>query len=654
MLFGVDYYPEHRDKSEWEKQICLMKEANFNVVRMAEFAWSRLEPKENQFDFSWLDEIISLLEENQIQVILGTPTAAPPKWLVNNYDVLLHDKYGRARGFGSRRECCSNSQDYRKRSRIIVEKLAERYGKHPNVIAWQIDNEFGCHGSTRCYCKHCKQEFAVWLKKKYGTIEELNQKYGTVFWSQEYESFEDVILPAYSSCEGDYGQRWVHNPSLDMDFHRFSSDSWVQYQQMQIECIRKYSSYPITHNMMGHFSDIDYYKLGKNLDIVSWDNYIDNQWNHCSYETTSMAHELMRGVKNQNFWVMEQQAGPCGWDMFGGTPKPGQLRLWTYQAIAHGCEGILYFRFQSAPFGMEQYWLGVVDHDGVGRRRFYELQQTGEEIQRLAKLFEHAENVSDVLVVKSYEAVWSHKIKKHTKNFDYRAELEQYYKANLHLGTNPMCGSEEMISNRYKIIYMPAYVIVTETLKLRLEEYVKNGGTLVLGYRSGIKDNNNNMLTQTLPGLLRELAGVTVYEFDASPSEVELSDGFGVSKVWRDILEVETAQVKITYQGEYYHDTPAVTVNSYGKGNVWYVGCDMEESAMERLVKLISKESNVQTIELSSGTEIVRRRVNQSEYCMLLNYTNDTVEMGVKGKSLIDGTEFTGKLDAYGVEILLV
>jgi len=652
MLFGADYYPEHWDKSDWKEHARIMKDGNFNVVRMAEFAWGRLETMENKFDFSWLDEIIEILAAEGIKVILGTPTAAPPKWLVNKYDVYMRDKYGRARGYGSRRECCSNNFNYIDRSKKIVEKLAEHYGKNPNVVAWQIDNEFGCHGSTQCYCEHCKEKFSGWLANKYGNIGNLNKAYGTVFWSQEYSSFDDIILPAYTSCEGTYGARWTHNPSLDMDFYRFSSDSWIEYGQMQADIIRNYSDKPITHNMMGHFSDIDYYKLGKTLDVVAWDNYIDNQWNHCTYENTSMAHELMRGVKNQNFWVMEQQAGPCGWDKFGTTPRPGQLRVWTYQAIAHGCEGMIYFRFKSAPFGMEQYWLGLVDHDGIPRRRFYEIKQTGEELRELAEYFVDAENKTDVLIVKSYEAVWSHKIKKHVEGFDYRDLLYSFYKANNNLGTNPVCGSEEMISNKYKVVYMPAYAMVSDEIRARLEQYVQGGGTLILTYRSGIKDSNNNMITETIPGLLRNLAGITVQEYDTAPMDVKLSDGFGKSVLWRDILQTVTAETIVEYDSEYYRGTPAITVNNYGEGRVWYIGCDLEEAVVSKLVKMIADEAGAEYITHPNGTEIVNRIVNSKEYLMLLNYTGDDVDMGMTGKSLLNGKEFNGMLEPYGVEII--
>ncbi len=651
MIFGVDYYPEHWDESDWTNHAQIMREGHFNAVRMAEFAWKRIEPEENKFDFSWLDRIIEILAHENIKVILGTPTAAPPKWLADKYDIYMRDKYGRPRGYGSRRECCANNPDYIKRSRAVVERIAQHYGGNPNITAWQIDNEFGCHASTVCFCEHCRHEFAKWLEEKYKSIDALNKAYGTVFWSQEYDSFDEVILPAYTSCENDYGSLRAHNPALELDFRRFSSDSWVKYQQMQIDIIRKYSDRPITHNMMGHFSDIDYFKLGSSLDHVSWDNYVDSQWDCLSFENTSMAHELMRGIKDKGFWVMEEQAGPCGWDKFGGTPRPGQLRLWTYQAFAHGCEGLLYFRFKSAPFGMEQYWLGLIDHDGIPSRRFYEVKQTGAELEALSELFSGAESASDVLIVKSYEEAWGHQIKGHTDGFDYGDILYRYYSANNHLGTNPACGGESMISGKYKIVYMPAYSMVSDDMAERLKAYVKNGGTLVLTYRSGFKDLNNNIITSTVPGRLRELAGISVREFDSSPVSTALTNGFGSASIWRDLVIPETAETVISYNSEYYKGTAAVTVNSFGKGRVWYVGCDLNDDALFKLVKIISDKSNAQYIPHPSGTEIIKRSANGTEYLMLLNYTADSVDMGIRGESFTGG-EFNGILDGYGVEII--
>lgn len=654
MLFGADYYPEHWDRAEWAEHARLMRKANMNVVRIAEFAWKRMEPQEDVFEFSWLDEAIDTLAKEGIKVILGTPTAAPPKWLVNKYDVYMRDKYGRPRGYGSRRECCSNNAAYIERSRIIVERMAEHYADNQNVIAWQTDNEFGCHASTRCYCDSCKRAFAEWLGGRFKDADELNKVYGTVFWSQEYDSFEDVILPAYSSCEPDCGDARTHNPSLELDFYRFSSDSWVKYEKMQADIIRKYTDKPITHNFMGHFSDIDYYKLAEPIDVVSWDNYPENQWGGSEYEYVSMAHEIMRGAKDRNFWVMEEESGPCGWDVFGSTPRPGELRLWTYQAIAHGCEGMIYFRFKPALFGMEQYWMGILDHDGIPRRRYYEIQETGEELQRLSMLFEGAENVSDTLIIKSYENVWSHYIKRHVKDFNYNDELYRWFKANSAIGVNAQCGSADMIYDRYKVIYMPAFAMVPDEIAHKLKEYVSAGGVLVLTYRSGIKDTNNNMLPCTVPGNLRELAGITAQEFDSTKKSVPLTGGYGSSSIWRDIVVPEGAEIISAYDAEFYRGSAAITRNSYGKGTVWYVGCDLMPEAAQRLAERISREAGTERLKHPAGTEVIHRRAKDGTgYYMMLNFTETEKDMcGMGGESLIYGNWFGGKLPPYKVEII--
>ena len=647
MIFGVDYYPEHWEREEWENQARLMQEGGFNTVRMGEFGWKLFEEEEGKFDFSLLDDAIAVLARYGIKTILGTPTAAPPKWLVNKYDILQRDKYGRKEGWGSRRESCANNPDYIEKSKIIVEKMAEHFGDNENVIAWQIDNEFGCHASTRCYCEHCRQKFGKWLEKKYESIKDMNKKWGNVFWSLDYDSFSDVILPAYNACEGTYGDRWSHNPALDLEFRRFSSDSWVEYQKMQIEILRKYTDKPITHNLMGHFSDISAYDLSKDLDFVSWDNYPDNQWGDSEYEYVSMAHENMRGAKNKNFVVMEEQSGPAGWDILGSTPRPNQLRLWTYQAVAHGGEGMVYFRFRTALFGMEQYWYGVLDHDGVPRRRFYELKKTGEELKKLEKYIIGAENKYDVLIVKSYDNVWGHEIKRHAKNYNYENHLYAYYKANADLNITTAVSQGNY--DRYKVVYMPAYNIIKDSELDEIKKYIENGGTLVLTFRSGGRDEYNRVRPLALPGVFKEMAGIEAVEFDALRRSVEVCGEInGTANIWCDIIEPDTAKTIASYNSEYYKGKAAVTVNSYGKGKVYYVGCDLDERGMSELAALIAKSADIEIINAPKGVEIVKR----DGYKIVLNHNESEADTGINGKSLISDTDFDGKLEGYGVEFI--
>lgn len=651
MIFGVDYYPEHWDKSEWETQAALMKEGGFNTVRMGEFAWKLFEKSEGEFDFSFLDDAIEILAKYGVKTILGTPTAAPPKWLVNKYDVLQRDKYGRKKGWGARRECCANNPDYIEKSKTIVNEMAKHYANNKNVIAWQIDNEFGCHASTHCYCEHCRKEFAEWLKEKYGTIENLNEKWGSVFWSLDYDSFDDIILPAYNSCEPTSGSLWSHNPALDLEYRRFSSDSWVKYQKRQIDILREYTDLPITHNLMGHFSDISAFDLSKDLDFVSWDNYPDNQWGGSEHEYVSMAHETMRGAKDKNFIVMEEQAGPAGWDIMGRTPRPGELRLWTYQAIAHGAEGMVYFRFRTALFGMEQYWYGVLDHDGVPRRRFYELQQTGRELQKLNDYIINAEPLCDALIVKSYDNIWAHDIKRHADKFSYRDMLYAYYKAgvDLRVGTAVSRGNYE----KYKVVYMPAYNIVTDGELDEIKSYVENGGTLVLSFRSGTRDEYNRVRPIAVPGVFAEIAGIEVEEFDAPRVSVGVKGEInGTAKVWCDVIKPVTARVISEYASEYYSGRAAITVNDYGKGRVYYVGCDLDDAAVKELVRMISTSAGIDVKDAPDGVEIIRKTSPKGDYTVVLNFNETETDVDIKGKSLISGSEFNGKIAPLGAEMI--
>ena len=647
MIFGVDYYPEHWEKSEWEKQAELMKEGRFNTVRMGEFAWKLFEPREGEYDFSFLDEAIEILEKRDIKVILGTPTAAPPKWLVNKYDVLLRDRYGRKRGWGSRREYCANNVDYQELSEKIVRRMAEHYKDNKNVIGWQIDNEFGCHGTTRCYCETCRQKFAGWLKEKYGTIENLNKTWGTTFWSLDFDSFEDMILPGYNACEGETWANPSHNPSLDLEYRRFMSESWVNYQQMQIDIIREYTDAPVTHNMMGHASDIDYYRLGEGLDYVSWDNYPQDQWSSHDVPWVAMAHEIMYGVKNKNFVVMEEQAGPCGWDRVGDAPKPGQLRLWTHQAVAHGAEGIVYFRFRTALFGMEQYWYGVLDHDGVPRQRFFEIQKTGKELTLLGDTVTCGKKKQEVLIYRTFDDVWSHQIKSHHSGFDYEVLLYSYFKANQRLGINPAVSNRNL--SDYKVVYFPAANVVSDAQAKEIEEYVMNGGVAVFTFRSGLRDEYNNIRPMAVPGVFAKLACTEVSEF-ATPTGEVLVEGMvnGKAKLWCDILEPQEASILSTYAGEYYKGKAAITAVLMGKGCVYYVGCDLDDAGMKELVRLISEKHGIATYELPDNVE----RVEKEECIYLLNHNEETVDVNFAGTNLLTGEEFDGTLDGFGVVVL--
>lgn len=663
MYFGADYYPEHWPKERWRRDAQLMEDAHINVVRMAEFAWSRLEPEEERYDFSWLDEAIDVLAQHGIKTVLGTPTATPPKWLADKHpDIYMQDRFGRVRGFGSRRHYCYNNPIYREYTRKIVRKMAEHYGSNPHVIGWQIDNEFGCQDTGQCYCDNCRRAFTAWLKEKYASIEEVNQAWGTVFWSQIYTDWDQVILPIYTVCENSDLNMHGHNPGLLLDFYRFSSDSIVDYQRLQIDEIRKAAKQSITHNLMGHFEEIDYFDLAKGLDFVSWDNYPKMPWNNGSYQSAAMAHDLMRGVKNQNFWVMEEQSGPCGWSVLGDTPAPGQIRLWTYQAIAHGADAIVYFRWRACTFGAEQYWYGILDHDGVPRRRYEEIRQIGGELAKVGDLLEGARVKADVAIIKSYDNLWSHRIQPHNPEFNYTKLLFSHYRPFLDSGINADVTSIAADLSQYKLVVMPAFNLMNEDIKMKLENYVRAGGNLILTFRSGTRNWNNSMTTETLPGMLGRLAGIEVEEFDSlnhgRTLRINGVMGDGSASIWAEMLRPKTAVVLGRYVGGHYDGQAAITANQFGDGKVYYVGCHLDDVSLNRLLWMIADDAGIRPALrwIVPGVEVVQKEKSGKSYLVVLNHNDSPASLAIPGQytEMLSGKLVSTvlSLEPYGVAIL--
>ncbi len=621
MKIGVDYYPEHWPRERWPVDAALMRDAGITVVRVAEFAWSRMEPEPGKLDFDWLDEAVLVLHDHGIDVVMGTPTATPPRWLAEDAEagesIYQVDRDGRRRAFGTRRHYCHTSPRYLAETRRIVEAQAGRYGSNAAIVAWQIDNEFGCHDTTVCYCDTCRAAFARWLEERYGSIDEVNRAWGTVFWSQTYRSFDEVIVPAFTAVE--QPGRHTHNPGLLLDYQRFSSDTVVAYQKLQIDLIRAQTRTPITHNFMGHFPDIDYYDLARDLDFVSWDNYPMNQWSAGSTPASSpgagggapdagtaqpagtaseravetaraigMGQDITRGTKRKNFWVMEQLSGPCGWAVLGPTPAPGQIRLWSYQGVAHGADAIVYFRWRAARFGTEQYWYGVLDHDGTPRRRYAEVKAIGAEAKLLSERLDGTTTPADVLLVRSFDNLWSQRFQPHADGLSYEGQLQAYYNALAAWGTQVDVGSTESDFSNYRLVVAPLLNLTDARLEERLAAYVAGGGSLVLTFRSGTREWTNTMRDTPIPGPFAELAGITVEEFDALSGRRTVGvagDGLaGEASIWADLIEPRGAEVLATYRDGWYAGRAAVTRRAAGTGSVTYVGCDLDAGALERFV----------------------------------------------------------------------
>ena len=665
MRIGVDYYPEHWDSDRWKIDAEMMVKANIKVIRIGEFAWSLYEPQENLFNFEWMDQVLDFFGGYGIKIVLCTPSATPPKWMTDKYSEIYQDDiHGNPKIFGTRRHYCYNSDLYREKTSSLVEQIAMHYANHPAVEAWQIDNELGWANTTRCYCKKCEKKFRVWLKLKYETIENLNKKYGTVFWSQTYNCFGQVIIPkagaCYDTCHDTQGQ----NPALLIDFYRFSSESVISFMKESVDIIKKHSDKPITTNMLdaaiNSGTGIDYFEMAKELDFVTWDNYIEFQWGIAKADTVSRDHSLVRSYKKQAFWVMEQQSGPCGWSKLGPAPTPGKLRLWTYQAVANGADTVVYFRWRACPFGTEEYWHGILNHDGKPNRRYEEISKVGQEMEKLSQVYGALQPIAKVAIVKSFDSEWSHSIHKHVENFNYDKLLLDFYKPFYEMGipVDFVVPSADLSS--YSLVLAPALIMVTEDEKRNLESYVESGGHLITSFRSGIKDMNNNMLMETVPGVFTDLAGIEIHDYDPQfQKETPVSGVFGegIAKLWCDIIVPKTAKILGLYTNDYYAGQPCMTVNKFDKGEVYYMGCDLDDLAMSKFMKYLSAKVGIsvglysiegmETVQSTDGKQNALFVMNHNDYPLVVPLDNEFTEMitGIKIEDAIT-------IEPYGVVIL--
>ncbi len=644
MYFGAAYYPEHWQEERWETDVKMMKEAGFNVVRLAEFAWTKMEPFEGEYDFGWLDRAIDLLAAGGIRVILGTPTAAPPKWLMDKHpDIYPEDYKGHKKGYGHRRYYCYNNRNFLHHAAEITRKMAQRYGRNENVIGWQIDNELGCVDTVRCFCPNCRKEFQVWLRKRYGSVSELNERWGTVFSNQLYGSWEEIILPGY-------GPITLHNPGLELDFRRFSSDSVLNFLKLQRDIIKENApGQKVTTNMMEQFVQLDYFKMAAELDVSAFDIYPNNLASippdpcECAFQ-----FDLMRGLGEANYWILELQSGTPGGNIMRKTPRPGELRKWTYQAVSRGADCIVYFRWRTCIFGLEEYWHGILDHSGLPNRRYDEVKRTGLELTKLHGLVENSTSGAEVAMLYSYELEWVFEIQPHVKDYTYTRHFSTYYQYFYDHNIPVDIISFNSCLDRYKVLIIPNLIMAEDGFREKIQEFVKRGGTVVLDYRTGAKYTDNRMVPLPLPGRFSELLGITVEEYgilrDVETTVVRLDktgEEFGGS-VWYDVIKTVTAETLATYMDDYYAGKTAVTRNRFGEGYAYYIGTEADNRLLSRLFDGICSDKGLRPLLgiTQEGVEVARRRTEERDYYFIINHRTDAVKLELDGKytDILSGT----------------
>lgn len=656
--FGVDYYPEHWDRTRWETDAKLMQEMGIQVVRMAEFSWHKLEPEEGRYDFTWLDDVISLLADYGIKTILGTPSAAPPAWMIQKHpDILPIDREGRVRGFGGRHHDCQSNPAYRSYIRKMVTNLAKQYGENENVIGWQVDNELGNSHQDLCTCDHCKNRFQTWLREKYHTTDQLNAAWGTAFWSQEYNNFSEIHTPRITVTG--------ENPSAMLDWKRFCSDLIVDFAKEQADMIRKYAKDQfVTHNYMGFADKVDYYKLSEILDFVAHDQYPQGfyleETPHEKNHVLAATLDVVRSYKNMPFWIMEQQSGITGWEVMGRAPAPGQLSLWALQSVAHGADAVVFFRWRTCAMGTEQYWHGILPHSGNPGRRYAELKDM---IQTMSPIMEEIKGSmpkTEVGIVFSFDQDYAFTIQPHHKDLNYIHQVQKYYQAFYEQNIPVDFVQESGDFAKYRLLVAPLQYLMNPELEEKYISYVKNGGHLVLTMRTGVKDEHNLCMTdRELPGRLSEIAGIEVLDYDCLwDTEVEINYQDQVYKgvVWSDLMQLVSEHTKTmaSYASEFYAGEPCVTAHPYGKGICYYIGTEPKEELMQALMEDICKQAEISALANKvTEVEFITRENETSRYLFILNHSNESREYELPDTEyhMIKG-ETAGRISPYEVQIL--
>lgn len=518
MKLGVCYYPEHWPEAWWADDARCMAEMGLSHVRIGEFAWSRIEPEPGRLEWDWLDRALQVLGDAGLKVILGTPTATPPKWLVDTMpEMIALDADGRPRGFGSRRHYCFSHAGYAAQCDRIVTLLAERYGQHPAIAAWQTDNEYGCHDTAVSYSLAARDGFCAWLRSKYGSIAALNQAWGNVFWSMEYRDFAEIELPNLTVTQA--------NPAHELDFRRFSSDQVVAFNRRQVEILRHHSpGRDVVHNFMGFFTQFDHHAVGDDLDVASWDSYplgfLEQFWFSAEEkqhyqrqghpDIAAFHHDLYRGCQREGrWWVMEQQPGPVNWARYNPAPLPGMVRLWTLEAMAHGAELVSYFRWRQAPFAQEQMHAGLLRPDSVDDQGAHEARTVAAEIAALPAAGPPPRRVA---LVFDYVAAWVTDILPQGQGFSALRVAFEYYSLLRRLGLDIDIVRPEADLAGYALVVVPCLPICSDAFVASLASIA---APVVLGPRAGSKTADFAIPAGLPPGPLQALLPLKVVRVES-------------------------------------------------------------------------------------------------------------------------------------------
>lgn len=653
LYLGAAWYPEQWPESRWNADLDLMEQAHIRFVRVGEFAWSTMEPSEGDYQFEWLDRAIADAARHHIYVVLGTPTAAPPAWLTTKYpETLRIMEDGRRDQHGNRQQFNWANPKYRELARDIAERMAKRYGHNPNVIGWQIDNEY----AAESYGPDVQKQFDDWCRDHYKTLDNLNTRWTTAYWSQTYNDWSQIPI------ETRYG-----NPGLLLSWKRFVSDTWRSYQKNQLDVIRANSDPHqfITTNMMGWFDGYDHYTVSQDLSLASWDDYVGE--GHLDPYRNGAADDLTRGFLRKNFWVMETQPGFVNWAPVNTVLDKGEVRAMAWHNIGHGADAIEYWQWRSALNGQEELHGTLVGADGTPVPVYSDVKQLGAEFAKAGPVLAGTSVHSQVAILHSYDSRWAINWQRHNKNFDPVTQIVSYYKPLRELAQSVDIVQPTVDLSQYKLVVSPGLEVITEAAAKNLIAYVKNGGHLVLGQRTGMKNDDNGLWPEREPGPLAELLGGRVdqfYAIDDKPGDtVPVTGLWGntTSKIWAEQLSVSSPDTKVLMRygksNGWLDGQPAAITRQVGKGSITYIGAWMDDATMLKATKWMVETSGVTPAfgPVPEGVDVYPREGEGKKVFILVNFNPEPQTVTLPSTMhavLSDKDENSVTLDHYGVAVL--
>lgn len=642
LLYGFSFYPEHiYNEEDYQQDLKLIAESGANVVRMGEFCWDVLEPQEGVYDFSVIERAVSDLGKMGIQTILCTPTACPPAWMSRKYPEIAYvDNRGVRRDFGARHHYCYNNEIYRSFTKKIVEKIGETFGKNPYIAGFQIGNEFAQEGSGRCHCRVCREKFILSVKERYQTIENLNQSWGLRFWGQSCTDFDQIELPIAPTERDAYRliKSFYDSPSLRLNFERFASDSMIEYFNLQVDILKKYTDKKITTNTTGFGTNgIDYFKMFKHADVFGLDAYPDlyrGNMDNSSFEN-SFARNI---IKKEKFWMLEFSIGG-GHGLWSGEgrlqPYPGAIENSVMHTFASDAGAVVHFQYKIFCSGAEQLNYALIDQDRVPRRRYFEFQRTMEHLKEHSAVLENSRvKKADTAILIDYNSLWALRIKPVKHEHSYIGYARELYTALKELGYGCDVISWEDDFSSYKTVIVPNMFVICDKAAEKLKSYAAAGGTLVGTFLTGIKDTDNVAISASGPCGLTEVFGINIAEiepvFEDTVAAIEFGKFKGTNKYWLDVLASKGAEAVGTFADTYRRGEMIVSKNKYQEGTAYYIGTALDDECTKKLLNVILTEANAVKVPFAfaEGVEVITREcADGSLVYYIFNFKRETAEV---------------------------